>query len=207
MLFYLIPGALLGLSAGIAPGPLMALVISQALTYGTAEGVKVALAPLVTDPPIIFLSLVIGAQLASNPVPFGILSLAGAVYISYLAWQSATLRMDDPNGSHMPAKSIQKGILTNFLNPHPYMFWITVGTPFLLKTWKTGPWGAVFWLASFYVMLVGSKASLSIFAGRSKKWLQGKGYLWLNRVLGLLLLFFAALLARDALILWGWMSI
>jgi threonine/homoserine/homoserine lactone efflux protein len=44
-------GAALGLSAGVTPGPLLALVIAQTLTHGPREGGKVALAPLLTDAP------------------------------------------------------------------------------------------------------------------------------------------------------------
>ncbi|MDY6953588.1 MAG: LysE family translocator, partial [Thermodesulfobacteriota bacterium] len=49
-------GIVLGLSAGFAPGPLLALVISQTLRHNAVEGLKVALAPLVTDLPIILIT-------------------------------------------------------------------------------------------------------------------------------------------------------
>ncbi len=35
-------GIVLGLAAGLAPGPLLALTITQSLKYGIVEGVKVA---------------------------------------------------------------------------------------------------------------------------------------------------------------------
>ena len=49
-------GLVYGLSAGFSPGPLMALVISQTLKHGIREGAKVAVAPLITDLPIILLA-------------------------------------------------------------------------------------------------------------------------------------------------------
>ena len=45
-------GILLGLSAGFAPGPLLTLVIAQTLKHNVREGIKVALAPLISDFPI-----------------------------------------------------------------------------------------------------------------------------------------------------------
>jgi threonine/homoserine/homoserine lactone efflux protein len=55
-------GVLLGLSAGLSPGPMLALVLAQTLRRGPREGCKIALTPLVTDPPIILVTL----ALASN---------------------------------------------------------------------------------------------------------------------------------------------
>lgn len=48
---FLFLGIALGLSAGLSPGPLQAIVISETLLKGKKEGIKVALAPLLTDLP------------------------------------------------------------------------------------------------------------------------------------------------------------
>ncbi len=193
-------GLLLGFAAGVAPGPLLTLVIAQTLTYGVREGSKVAAAPLITDLPIILLAIFIGSTLAARPLLLGILSLIGAGYIGFLAWESLKIKIADQADARA-AKSMTKGILTNLLNPHPYLFWMTVGAPLLLKTWVSGPWGAVFWLFSFYLMLVGAKIGISLLVGYSRQFLYGRGYLWLNRILGLVLIFFALALAKDGLAL------
>ncbi len=201
MWLYLSSGFVLGFTAGVAPGPLLALVISQTVTYGVKDGIKIALAPLITDPPIIFIAFLLGTQFVSAPLPLGILSLAGAVYIFYMAWDQLTTRLAEEPPSGSAANSVRKGVLTNLLNPHPYIFWITVGIPFILKTWATGPWGAMVWLLIFYIMLVGSKIGLALIADRSRQWIHGAGYVWLNRILGLLLLIFALKLATDGIAL------
>jgi threonine/homoserine/homoserine lactone efflux protein len=203
MLIPLSSGLALGLAAGVAPGPLSALVISQTLNYGVREGIKIAAAPLMTDLPIILSALLVGSGLAARPFPLGILSLLGAVYICYLAWKSLNVAFTDPSSSQSSAKSLTKGILTNLLNPHPWLFWITVGVPLLLKSWTSGPWAAVLWLAGFYLMLVGSKIALAFIAGYSRNFLRGRGYLWLNRIMGLVLFLFALVLVRDGLVLTG----
>jgi threonine/homoserine/homoserine lactone efflux protein len=200
MLLYLYSGLVLGFAAGVAPGPLLTLVVSQTLTHGVGEGIKVALAPLITDLPIILLALWVGSALVERPFPLGLLSLAGAAYICFLAWESLKIKIEDHADTHA-VKSMTKGILTNILNPHPYLFWITVGTPLLLKTWGDGPLGAIVWLFSFYVMLVGAKIGIAFLVGYSRRFLYGSGYLWLNRILGFVLIFFAFVLARDGLAL------
>jgi hypothetical protein len=55
-------GIIFGLSAGLAPGPLLMLVISDTLRHGIKAGVKVALAPVITDLPIIHPDKVISLQ-------------------------------------------------------------------------------------------------------------------------------------------------
>ncbi len=49
MLDYLITGITFGFVAGISPGPLLALVISETIKHNHKEGIKIALSPLLTD--------------------------------------------------------------------------------------------------------------------------------------------------------------
>ena len=62
MITALASGAFLGLSCGLAPGPLLALLLAQTLRHGPREGCKIALTPLVTDAPIIVVALVVAAK-------------------------------------------------------------------------------------------------------------------------------------------------
>lgn len=64
---YLGLGLSMGLSAGISPGPLLALVITASLRSGLKGGLLVALAPLITDAPIIILSVVLANRLPRQP--------------------------------------------------------------------------------------------------------------------------------------------
>src|SRR5260370_21500347 len=55
MLAYLLQGIVLGFTAGISPGPMLGLVINQTLKHGWRAGSVTALAPLLSDTPIIIL--------------------------------------------------------------------------------------------------------------------------------------------------------
>ncbi len=199
--YQLLTGLVLGFSAGIAPGPLLTLVIAQSLSHGIAEGIKVAVAPLITDIPIIVAALVLGSRVTA-PLPLGVLSLAGAAYLSYLAWENMAAKPIVPGETVRAPRSVKRGVIANVLNPHPYLFWITVGTPLLHKAWAAGPPVAILWLAGFYSMLVGTKIVLAVLVGRWRRMLQGRWYLWINRILGGALLFFATVLVKD-----GWQLI
>lgn len=50
---FIIMGAIFGFIAGISPGPLLTLVITETITHNKSEGIKIAIAPLITDLPIL----------------------------------------------------------------------------------------------------------------------------------------------------------
>ncbi|MDP2884326.1 MAG: hypothetical protein Q8P51_04810 [Ignavibacteria bacterium] len=63
MLIYLIQGATLGLAAAVQPGPYQTYFMSQALNYGWRRALPAALAPLISDGPIILLTLLVLSQM------------------------------------------------------------------------------------------------------------------------------------------------
>jgi len=81
-------GIVLGLSAGFAPGPLLALVISETLRHDIRSGVRVAVSPIFTDLPIIILTLVVLSQLSDFHNILGIISLIGGCVILFLGYES-----------------------------------------------------------------------------------------------------------------------
>jgi threonine/homoserine/homoserine lactone efflux protein len=85
MMTALASGILLGLFCGLAPDPLLAVVLAQILRHGAREGCKIALTPLVTDAPIIVLALLLAAKLAQFRPLLGIVSIAGGAFVLYLA--------------------------------------------------------------------------------------------------------------------------
>jgi len=50
-------GIAFGSAGGLSPGPTMTLVVAQTLRHGLREGLKVAIAPLLTDAPIVILAI------------------------------------------------------------------------------------------------------------------------------------------------------
>ncbi len=68
----LLLGLTIGFSAGVSPGPLLALVVTTSLRHGRWAGFQVAASPLVTDLPIIILSLTV-----LNAVPGRVIAAVG----------------------------------------------------------------------------------------------------------------------------------
>lgn len=199
MMTALASGAFLGLSCGLAPGPLLALVLAQALRHGPREGCKIALSPLITDAPIILVALALAARLAELRSLLGVVSIAGGAFVLYLAWDSFAPARLDAEAPPEPPRSLLKGILTNLLSPHPWLFWMTVGAAILAQAIARSWLAAAAFLCGFYLLLVGSKVLIALMAGRSRDLLAGRSYRVVMRVLALLLGLFACLLFRQGL--------
>ena len=200
----LIYGTVLGLSAGFSPGPLLALVISQTLQHGTREGIRIAAAPLFTDIPIICIGLFLFASLGKSDFLLGIVSFSGSIFVGYLGITSLRQLPVKLELSSRAPQSFLKGILTNALNPHPYLFWFSVGIPTILKADReSSTWAAIAFVAVFYVCIVAAKVMLAVAVGRSRDFLSRTNYLWIMRCLGALLIGFSLILLYDGLSLTG----
>lgn len=199
MIHFLTIGTVLGLSAGFAPGPLLTLVISETLQHDIKSGVKVALAPIITDFPIIILTLFILSKLSNFHNILGIISLTGGLFILYMGYKSLRTKGVKINLDEIKSKSFIKGVLANVLSPHPYLFWFSVGAPIMTKAISHNISAALAFIISFYAFLVGSKIVLAILIGKSKSLLSGKMYIFTMRFLGLVLCVLAIVLFQDGL--------
>jgi threonine/homoserine/homoserine lactone efflux protein len=203
----LIAGLVLGLSAGMSPGPLSVLLISQTLRHGIREGVKVALAPFITDVPIIALTMFVFTRLASSQTLLGLISIAGGMFLLYLAYESFRTSGVELSAQAGAPQSLSRGALVNLFNPNPYVFWLTVGAPTMLKAWGETPFAAIAFVVGFYFCLVGSKILLAVVVGKTRSLFTGRPYIYLMRALGVLLVIYALVLFRDGLQLLGIFSL
>ncbi|MBA7546180.1 hypothetical protein ES705_38563 [subsurface metagenome] len=197
-IIYLSSGLFLGLIAGIFPGPLLTLVVSETFKYGQKEGIKLALAPLITDLPIVLASCFLIASLANNDIILGIIAICGGVFLLFLAYENIRYKSSEAGLESKNTRTLQKGIIANFLNPHPYIFWILIGAPTIAKANEISLLTAVLFLLGFYFMLIGSKTVLALLTGKMKNILQQKTFVIIIRVLGVTLLLFAIVLFREA---------
>jgi threonine/homoserine/homoserine lactone efflux protein len=206
MLEFLSAGILLGMAAGFAPGPLLVLVISETLRHGIKAGLKVSIAPLITDVPIILVSLLILNRLSEFKPILGCISIIGGLFILYLGYESLKTKGVELNLSSVKASSFKKGVITNALNPHPYVFYMTVGAPIIYRSISQHFLYTVSFVGSFLLLLVGSKVILAMVVERSRTFLKGRLYIWVMRILGVLLIIFSIVLFRDGFELLGWLQ-
>lgn len=198
MLTIALQAFVLGLGAGLAPGPLLALVMSESLRGGARAGMRVAVAPLITDTPIVAASWTLAGSLDAQSPWLAVLSLGGALVVGHLAVEQWRATLPEP-GVVADTESLLRGAAVNLLSPYPWLFWITLGGPLLAGAADESGWLAAAFLFVFYLLLVGTKVVLALFTGRWGRGLTDAGYRRVCRVLGLALLVFAVQLAWDGL--------
>jgi len=200
---FLITGISFGLAAGIAPGPLLVLVVSETLRHDRKQGILVAIAPVLTDIPIVLLSVYFLGKLLDFNEALGVISLLGAAFISYLAYEGFRTKAMESKPRTTGSDSLRKGVLTNLLSPHPYMFWMTVGAPLIHRAYDLNLKTGVIFILAFYFFLIGSKVAIALLVDRWQSLLDSRAFVYMERLMGLLLLAFAILFFREGLNLLG----
>ena len=203
---FLLIGLVLGLSAGISPGPLLTLVIAETLRYGVGAGIRVAITPLITDLPIILLTLLLLTRLVDHEWLLGMVSLVGGVVLLIMGLDCLKVEGAVTEGGAVVANSLIKGILANLLNPHPYLFWFSIGAPLMTQALRQGTVALAAFIVGFYLLLVGSKVILAVMVARSAAFMSGKVYSYVMRSLGVMLGLLAIVLFYDGFKLLGVMG-
>jgi threonine/homoserine/homoserine lactone efflux protein len=171
MLAYLIQGIGYGFAAAVQPGPFQTYLISQTLSKGWRLTLPAALAPLISDGPIIVLALVVLSQV---PVWFQrLLYIAGGLFILYLAYSAfVAWRNYDKSGvvtDSSGRQSVVKAAMMVALSPGPYIYWSLVTGPILLTGWREAPANGLGFLVSFYATIVLSLSGIIVMFGTARQ--------------------------------------
>jgi threonine/homoserine/homoserine lactone efflux protein len=191
MIELLIAGIILGIYAGLSPGPMLVLVVNQSIKHGFQEGAKMAFSPLISDLPIIVISLFFLTVISGFNIVLAIISIIGGLYLAYLAWEIFKNRKISVDISLEKPKSLSKGVVLNLLNPAPYIFWITIGGPLIIPEYTKNPFSILLFIIGFYAFLVGSKIAVAYATEKSRDFITGKTYLHILKILGIILTIFS----------------
>ena len=187
MEFYIVQGISLGLAVAIAPGPLQAYLLGQAVRYGPRHTLPLILAPVISDVPIIALVLFTLAFLPDWALRS--LQIGGGIVLLYLAWESYTHLRRPPVGnpdSRQAGQSFIKAVLMNGLSPGPYIFWFTIAGPIFRTGYGINPWLGWAYLTGFGLGLVAGLALFVLTAGTTRR-LSERTQLIINGVTTLIL--------------------
>ena len=171
MIAYVAQGIGLGFGGAVQPGPFQTYVISQTLKNGWRRTLITALAPLISDGPIIFLVLVVLTQLP--PLLLRLLHIAGGLFLAILAWNAFRRWRRPSSGEQLfdrsRGRSLLGAVVMNFLSPGPYIYWSLVAGPTFLSGWRSAPASGVGFLAGFYCTLVATFAAIVLLFGRARQ--------------------------------------
>jgi len=171
VLGYVIQGFGYGFAAAVQPGPFQTYVISQTLSKGWRRTLPAALAPLVSDGPIIVLVLLVLNRLPDALQRF--LNIASGLFVLYLAWKASAAWRNYDSAAPVVAGASQRGFfraaVMNALSPGPYIYWGLVTGPVLVAGWREAPANGVGFLLGFYLAFALTLAGLVLLFGTARQ--------------------------------------
>ena len=166
MWMYLLQGLGFGFAAASQPGPFQTYLISQSISRGWRRTLPSALAPLLSDGPIIALCLLVLSQV---PVWMEqVLYAVSGAFILYLAWGALRAWRAPPAPEVLKLEAglpMGKAVVMNMLSPGPYIFWTLVTGPILVAGWRESPAYGLSFIGGFYLTLVGGLATIVLVFG------------------------------------------
>lgn len=182
MFLYLLQGLGYGGAAAAQPGPFQAYLLSQTLKNGLRRTLVAALAPLMSDGPIVLLVLLVLTQMPDWFV--AALRFGGGFFLLFLAYKAfrsaremAVTAVATPTTEKR--QSIREAALMNMLSPNAYIFWSTIAGPIFLEGWRQAPSHGLAFMLGFYGALIGGFMGFVVLFG-----ILGQASPRLNRVLG-----------------------
>lgn len=171
MLNFMTQGVGFGFAAGTSFGALHSLLMNVTLQQGWRQGLLIVLSPLLTDAPIILLMLLIRERLPATANQM--IAIIGGVIVLRFAWlmwrqfwHYVPPNMEINPNTQLSRETLLKGILVNFFNPAPYIFWGTFMGTILLNALSQSVWHGVFFILSFYGTFLGIMALFVLFFER-----------------------------------------
>jgi threonine/homoserine/homoserine lactone efflux protein len=144
----------------------------------------------------VLLAVPILSQLPPEFVPAT--SLLGGLFLLYLALTTglSSRRAVVPRGEvgSTARGGLLTGVLARLLGPHPYLFWLFVGGPTLLRAGQVGWLALAAFLVGYYVTIVGSNVGLAVVVHRSIGLLSDRMYRGLLLATSLILAAYALVL-------------
>jgi len=167
----LVQGLTLGFAAGAQPGPFQAFLISQTLSRGWRKTLLMGFAPLVSDGPIVAVTLLLLSQ-----VPGWFqrgLQIVGGLFVLYLAYSAyrtwKNFKADIPSALPSRNNDLLRAATMNLLSPGPYIFWSTVIGPLVIQAWEISSWSAVALVGIFYAAMLSLNMVLILLFGQAAR--------------------------------------
>ena len=191
----------LGVGATLSPGPLSALVLTTTLQRGFGAGLRVAIAPLITDLPIILLALLLTSVLPARVL--SAVGIVGGAFVIYLGVQTVidahTAQLAIGSGASASFRDVLRGAAVNVLSPNPWIFIVTVLDPQLVLAWRRLGSIALAFPIAFYLALVGGKIGLALLVASVRQRFALNRYRQLLTGAGILLILFGTILGVNGI--------
>ena len=192
-LTFALQGLLLGFYAGISPGPLTTLLVSESLNHGRRAGWRLVAVPICTDLPLlcIMLPLLYGLTDGRGHL-VGCIAIVGASLLARFAFKSFKVSRSDFEKGNVPRTSFGRAFLINSTNPNVYIAWLTINGTLAVHALRESVTAFGLFVGLFYVGLVGMASLVVLAVGSARHSVNFDWLVRINHVLGVAMLFYAA---------------
>ncbi|MDT8368605.1 MAG: hypothetical protein RQ745_05330 [Longimicrobiales bacterium] len=172
----------LGLFAGMAPGPYTTMVAATGFERGFRAAVPLAAAPLFTDLlPLLFTSLLLTQLSATALSIIGALGGSAVVAIgTLLLWRHRPGHLPAEIRGAPPTIRLWHVVVSTTLSPAPWLFWLSVASPLFLRAWTHDRLEGAAFLGVLFGTNIASALSLAWVASHGGRVLDPQ---WRRRVL------------------------
>jgi len=205
----ILTAVVLGTFAGLAPGPYTTMVAGTALEKGFKAGFLLALTPLITDVVPMVASALILDRL--SPLALTLLGISGGALVFFVgsrflrghAGPAAPLADSGAEEGHGPSDRRQSAhplhvVGSTLLNPAPWLFWLIIASPLLLRSWNRSPGEGVLFVVLLFFTNIGTATSLAWIASHSRKLLSPQWQRRSLRAVGVILMLAGSFLCWQA---------
>lgn len=201
----ILKGLVMGLLLVLSVGPVIFTIIKQSINNGRAGGFSFVIGVWVSDFLLVILSNAFSemvTRLLDFKMQIGILGSAFLIGmgIFYLFFKKVHLHPEDislpPLTGSDHAKIVLQGFLLNTLNPAVIAFWLTAATAIAITH---SVYERIIIFATALVLNIGADVIKVTLAGRLRKKLTIKNIRLINKISGLILVIFGAVLLAGVL--------
>ncbi|MCF8364266.1 MAG: LysE family translocator [Bacteroidales bacterium] len=201
----LIEGAILGMTLAVLLGPALFALIQTSILRGFHSGIYLALGIFLSDITLVFLCFIGALQIISNDhnrLTFGIIS--GGILIIYgIVTFARPVHFKNGNGNGNDEKIphwytyILKGYFLNIANPYVWLFWMTVMVG-VSSDYRDDTNAIILFFTGALLMVLFTDILKAYVAKKIKNFLTESNVKVMNKVVGMLLLFFGVVLIVRA---------
>jgi len=197
-------GTMLGIGAAFAVGPIFMLIVQEAATRGFSAGLRVSLGSALADLLLLLPALGFSRLIAGVAQATLITGLVGMLVLLYLAGDAArsARRLWSGQAAITAAGgwSLSKGLVGNLANPLSWTFWLTTGTPTMLRAYAlAGSAGLVGFTLTWFGVAVALELLLALVIARTGQMLGARGQAVFNGIAAVMFLGMALTLLWLAL--------
>lgn len=182
------------LSGAMMPGPLLALTISEATQRGFWAGPVLILGHGILEVVIVIaltlgLSQFTGDEMVSSTIGIigGIVLIGMGLAILRKGWHRVTIPTANPVNPGQNRMGVLTGVLGSVSSPYFFIWWVTIGTTYLLWSLELGITGVVSFFTGHILADLGWYTLVAFIIATGKKVMSDTVYHWLFLVCGLTL--------------------